>query len=507
MQPRTTLTETIRGNQRRTGPWRRLRRRLRTQSVLTLQLAGFALVAFPLLIGLIVSSQQIDRVTRQSERLLERAISATQSARQIGDRVIAFERAARQYRILHDADARTSLYERHRALAEDLTTFAGLVERDALLEDIDAIAQKARELHRRTLEMADETEWPARLSEPFERLGSAASELLVATEAASERELDRLESMGQSARDVALLSLVSTVPVAILLALLMASFLNRRIRRLDRGMRALAQPERARIEQVSSPRDLRALSIRLEWVRRRLVRTERERRQFVGQVSHELKTPLSAIREGTSLLADQSFGRLGEQQREVIGIIQSNISRLQEQIENLLRFNRLQSRPKPVRQDDVALDDLVERVIDSQRLSIEAKRIRIRRGQPSGIRLRADPDMLSTAIENLVSNALKFSPQGDTITVEIERRSNKAQVLVADRGPGVPSSDRSRLFEPFYRGSSPHNRSRPGSGLGLAICRDLVRAHGGDVDLVERAGWSTVFIIELPIESSGDASP
>lgn len=492
--------------QRRTGPWRRLRRRLRTQSVLTLQLAGFALVAFPLLVGLVVSSQQIDRVTRQSERLLERAISATQSARQIGDRVIAFERAARQYRILQDSDARTSLYERHRALAEDLTTFAELVEREALLDDIDTIAQDARDLHRRTLEMADEAQWPARLSEPFERLGSAAGELLVATEAASERELDRLESMGESARNVALLSLVSTVPVAILLALLMASFLNRRIRRLDRGMRALAQPERARIEQVSSPRDLRALSTRLEWVRRRLVRTERERRQFVGQVSHELKTPLSAIREGTSLLADQNFGQLGEQQREVIDIIQSNISRLQEQIENLLRFNRLQARPEPARKENVALDELVDRVLESHRLSIEANRIRIRRGRSSNVRLNGDPDMLSTAIDNLVSNALKFSPKDSSIAVDVRRRGDRAAILVADRGPGVPASDRSRLFEPFFRGTRPQNLSRPGSGLGLAICRDLVRAHQGEVGLVERAGWSTVFAIELPIDPPGDVA-
>src|SRR5699024_5749648 len=146
-----------------------------------------------------------------------------------------------------------------------------------------------------------------------------------------------------------------------------------------------------RIEQINSPRDLRALSIRLEWVRRRLVRGERERQQLVGQVSHELKTPLSAIREGTSLLADQRFGRLGEQQREVIGIIQSNISRLQEQIENLLRFNRLRSRPDPVWQDDIALDELVENVLDNHQLNIEARDISVRRKRSPEVRMRADP--------------------------------------------------------------------------------------------------------------------
>lgn len=506
MNRRADQTERIGGSQRRTGLWRRLRRRLRTQSVLTLLMAGFALVAFPLLIGLIVSGQQIDRVTHQSEQLLERAISVTQSARQISDRVIAFERSARQFRILRDADARTSLYDRHRALSEDLTGFSALVEREALLELTDTIAQKSRELHQRTLNAEVETEWPPPLSAPFENLRDAANELLVATEADSQRELKRLEAMGEAARDASLLSLVSTVPIAIMLAFLMANFLNRRIRRLDRGMRALAQPESARIEQVTSPRDLRALSTRLEWVRRRLVRTERDRRQLVGQVSHELKTPLSAIREGTSLLADQNFGQLGEQQQEVIGIIQSNISRLQEQIENLLRFNRLQARPGPVRQEDVLLDELVERVLEGHRLRIEAHRIKVRRSRSSGIRLNADPDMLTTAIDNLVSNALKFSPSGSAIGVEVKRQGDRALVLVADRGPGVPAADRHRLFEPFFRGTRPQSQFRPGSGLGLAICRDLVRTHRGEVQLVERAGWSTVFAIELPINPSGDVA-
>src|SRR5699024_617264 len=191
------------------------------------------------------------------------------------------------------------------------------------------------------------------------------------------------------------------------------------------------------------------------------------RQQLVGQVSHELKTPLSAIREGTSLLADQTFGRLGEQQREVIGIIQANIVRLQEQIENLLRFNRLRSRPDPMWQDDIALDELVENVLDNHRLNLEARDISVRRKRSPEVRMRADPDMLTTAIDNLVSNALKFSPAHGSIAIGVEKRGNRAHILVADQGPGVPAQDRSRLFEPFYRGSGRHSRSRPGSGLGL----------------------------------------
>lgn len=496
-----------RGKAGRSGQLRRLRRRLRTQSVLSLQLAGFALVALPLLVGLIVSAQQIGRVTRHSEQLLERAIEATQSTRRIADRATAFERAARQYRILMDADARASLLERHRQLGSDLAAFTALVERRALAERARTLAGESRRLHRLTLELKADSEWPDRLAESFERLGAHAGELLAATEAAASDELEALEAMGKRARSVALLSLIVALPIVLLLALLMAASFNRRIRQLDRGMRALAHPDRARIEQVTSPRDLRALSVRLEWVRRRLVRTERERRQFVGQISHELKTPLSAIREGTSLLADQGYGRLGERQQEVIDIIQTNILRLQEQIENLLRFNRLQSRPTLARRAAVSLDALIERVLDSHRLGIDSRRIAIQRAGQAGLEISADPDMLATALDNLVSNALKYSPPGETIGIETARDEDRVVIRVADRGPGVPAADRARLFEPFYRGASRYNRRLAGSGLGLAICRDLVRAHGGEVRLVEHRRWSAVFAIELPIEPSGDSTP
>ncbi len=487
---------------------RQVRRRLGSRSVLTLQLAGFALVALPLLAGLIISGQQIDRVTRNSEQLLDRSLSTTQSARQIGDRVLGFERAARQYRVLRDRDARSSLIERHRALVEQLDGFLALTPDTPLAEQIRKLQADSRQVFERVLEADPDREWPGSLAGRFESLNEQAGLLLGDTEKTAAQELERLKRMGAAARNFSLLSLALTVPLAILLALLMAGYLNRRIRRLDRGMRALTRPEGAHINQIASPRDLRALSIRMEWVRRRLVRSERERRRLVGQVSHELKTPLSAIREGTSLLADQNFGALGREQREVVDIIQSGIDRLQEQIENLLRFNRLQGNPqRPSLQRGVRLDTLLDRVLDNHRLTVEAREIRVEREAPTAIRIDADPDMITTAIDNLVSNALKFSPDGGRVGTSIRREGESAVIRIADTGPGIEPRDRNRLFEPFFRGDSSPARTQPGTGLGLAICRDLVMAHQGDVHLVDCTGWSTVFEIRLPLKRRGENTP
>ncbi len=471
------------------------------QSLLSLQLASFALVALPLLLGLIVASVQIERVTRHSEQLLESAILANQSARLVSGRITSFERAARQLHVLQDQDARDELHERERAFEVALDGVEQSAASDSALKElIGEIRTIGQELLGQ-VELTDPNdEWPARLARRFETLNHQSSLLISATEAASERELRRLKEMGEAARRVSMFSLAAAVPIALMLALLTASFLNRQIRRLDRSMRAIARPAEARIERIRTPRDLRALSSRLEWLRRRLMRTDRDRQELVGQVSHELKTPLSAIREGTSLLSDQSLGPLGARQREVIGIIEINIDRLQGQVENLLRFNRLQSRPKPSIHRSVSLNAVIKEVLAAHHLTIEARDIRIAGAPRKNIRLAADPDMLSIAIDNLLSNALKFSPTGGRIGIFTARSDQQVMIRIADQGPGIRRRDRARIFQAFIRGSDSRTRSQPGSGLGLAICRDLVRAHRGELRLVDSRNWSTVVEICLPLK-------
>lgn len=131
-------------------------------------------------------------------------------------------------------------------------------------------------------------------------------------------------------------------------------------------------------------------------------------------------------------------------------------------------------------------------------MTVSAREIRVVRSIETGLRLHGDPDMIHTVINNLVSNALKFTPHGGTVGMAAARRSEQVVIEVADRGVGIDPGDRERVFEPFYRGEGTNDPRVPGTGLGLAICRDLVRAHGGEIVIVERKGWSTVFRVSLP---------
>lgn len=481
---------------------RQLRRRARSRSVLELLLIGFVLVAAPLAAGLLVSGHQIKQVTLESERVLERTTEQTRLSRELAQRLVAVERAARQYRVLRDAEAADNLEQQRDALHRRIRDLLVSTSEPALIDRLNRLSARETTLAEQAMIPGDESEWPNALAAGFRELDALARELQTEVDALSLQAQERLGQLGRQARTTSLMNLALLIPLAIGMALLFAMLINRPIRRLDRAIRALARPEAGSVARVSTPRDLRALSVRLEWARRKLRRIEHDRQRLLGQVSHELKTPLSAIQEGLSLLDEQLVGPLDERQLEVVGILKSNADRLQDQIDSLLRYNRLRSGSRPRRLQAVEIERLIADTLDHRRLELTARGTQVRRNADAGAFVQGDLDMLRTALDNLLSNALKYSADGGEIGVFAAVDDSSVVIDVSDRGRGIRPSDRVRLFEPFYRGRSSASGSIPGSGLGLSICRDLVRAHGGDVALAERAGWQTTFRIRLPLQQT-----
>lgn len=485
---------------------RRIRKRLALRSILGLLLFGFLLVTGPLIAGLLVSGQQIERLSRESEALLERAVGTTQAAREVLERLIAVERASRQYRVLRDLEARANLTRQRDGLREKVVGFRAMDINESLTVLLGTLSAREAVLAEQVVANMEPVEWPFELAAGFRELDGLARELMVQSEETAGRAQNRLASLGARARTTSIIQLALTIPFAVVLAVIFTGLINRPIRRLDGGIRALGRPESGPIPQVNSPRDLRALSVRLESVRRKLVRAERDRQRLLGQVSHELKTPLSAIREGISLLDDQFFGELSSQQVEVIGILQGNIKRLQDQIDGLLRYNRLQAGLTPAEHRAIRVADLVEVALADHSLTMAARKIQTRIKVENALHVAGDPDMLRTALENLISNAVKFSPPGESIGIFAAQRGRNVEIEVADHGTGINPADRHRIFKPFYRGATSAGSVVPGSGLGLAICQDLVRAHGGEVELGERPGWSTVLRVTLPQQPNEERS-
>jgi two-component system sensor histidine kinase GlrK len=277
--------------------------------------------------------------------------------------------------------------------------------------------------------------------------------------------------------------------------------LARPVGQLNDAIGALGRGQWDTPVRTRGPRDLVLVGRRLEWLRKRLRGLEIQKTRFIQHVSHDLKTPLASLREGTSLLSEGVIGELTVAQHEVVEILQANGARLESMIEQLLAVADPAS-PRQLTREPVRLAELARKVIDDQTLQWLTRRIRIDvDGDPPEIAL--DRELTRIILDNLISNAIKHTPANGTITVDLAGGERSAQIDVRDSGPGIDRNERELIFEPFY--TSSHDGSSTGTGLGLAIAREYARLHGGDLTLVED-GPGAHFRVALPAMSPTKAT-
>jgi two-component system sensor histidine kinase GlrK len=258
---------------------------------------------------------------------------------------------------------------------------------------------------------------------------------------------------------------------------------------------ALGEGRLERRIRLKGPEDLQRVGRRLEWLRRRLKALEEQRTLVLRHVSHELKTPLAAMREGTSLLAEGAAGPLTAPQAKIVDIMHGNVLRQQTLIEGLLKLQQAgfageRFEPQPVR-----LDELIQQVLATHQLVARNKNLQLS-GSLAPLEVAGGREELTTIVDNLVANAIKFCPEGGHIEVSVSGNDAQAAIDIVDDGPGIPAADRDKIFEPFYRGKA--TRGEPGVGLGLAISHQFARAHHGDLTLLESPAGAH-FRVTLPL--------
>jgi two-component system sensor histidine kinase GlrK len=283
---------------------------------------------------------------------------------------------------------------------------------------------------------------------------------------------------------------------ALLMAALFTALITRPLRLIDHAIHRLGDGSLATPVNVRGPRDVEELGTRLEWLRTRLKELEAQRVAFLRHVSHELKTPLTSIQEGVALLGERVVGPLNEQQGEITGILRNQCRRLARLIDELLRFNLSRLSAPGIEPRVVRLDNVVERVLSDHSLALQNGRLRVA-AQLDTISVRGDPDRLRVIVDNLLTNAIKFSPSNAVIAIGLRRNGDRAVLEVGDEGPGIPAEERTLVFEPYYQGKPPDKRRFRGTGLGLAITRDYVESSGGDIEILD-AARGALFRVRLP---------
>lgn len=239
----------------------------------------------------------------------------------------------------------------------------------------------------------------------------------------------------------------------------------------------------------------------------RLTELEADRARLLRHISHELKTPLAALREGVALLHEEVVGPLNGEQHEVVAILEHNTGVLQRQIEDLLRYHATVFEFARLQKRLVSLRALMKGVVEAQRLQLQASGLHVEI-ECGDEQVCLDPDKLRVALGNLLANAILFSPEGGEIRLlaarsgdggTVSKGGDRLFIDCIDQGPGVAAADAERIFDPFVQGRRRPAAGPQGSGVGLAIVREVAAAHGGRVTLLPSAQGAH-FRMDLPYE-------
>jgi two-component system sensor histidine kinase GlrK len=226
------------------------------------------------------------------------------------------------------------------------------------------------------------------------------------------------------------------------------------------------------------------------------VALESERARVLRHASHELKTPLATLREGSSLLSEGIAGPLTPQQAKIALIMQTNALRLQGLIDGMLGMQQANHARDHMETSAIRLDKVIEQTLATIEIAARNRQLRIT-GSLVPLTIEGSAEGLATLADNLISNAIKFSPDGGVVHVTLSREGDHAILDVSDDGPGISAEQAERIFEPFYRGSA--GKGVPGAGLGLAIAHEFALAHGGTLEVIERTGGAH-FRAKLPVK-------
>lgn len=468
------------------------------RSFLSLLLLGFTIVAAPLLFALLSNAIAFERLADISERAVHAAVKITQSSRALVATITSMERSARQYAVAGEPTF-FDTYRTHR------NTFQTLVRQlgespltDAQRAELQSIERQADAMHGYLTRTGPTPQLAAYLAREFNTLAEKAHLLVDMGDRVIDQGIEQLRERAVQSRNSVLWLMIALIPTAILLIASFTFLISKPITQVSESIRGLGEGQFARPIRVEGPGDMVRLGEQLDWLRERLVTLEAQKTRFLQHISHELKTPLAALREGSDLLSSGVVGNLNAEQREIARILQQNSIELRKLIEGLLNYSAVHAKTSYLEAKIVPLNDLVRRVVSDRKIAIVSKDLRIELNCDN-VAAYCDEDKMRVVLDNLLSNAVKYSPDRGLISIKLYKDSGDAVLEVSDEGPGIPEAEREKIFEAFYRGTEPPASAVKGTGLGLSIVREYVMLHGGRVEVLHGPGAH--FRIRIPRRS------
>lgn len=492
---------------------------LKSLSIKKLTLLGFTLVALPLVLALLYSANQVNQLSKQGARSIFTVAELINTSQKISSTLKKMERYASQYLVLQDTELMASYIIEQQLL---LTTNDKLYQHDD-----DEIKQLTEQFSQaiRLIPQSITISTPASSSMDsqveqvsLEGLQKQFKHLIAVNEQIDMRISELINQQAEEIKNATaqvshtLLQSLFIIPVSLLIAGIFIMLITQPLKQLIVKIQQLQQ---GNFQHDSDFQDkpaagfieIKEINDALNSMRSRLHILELQKSSFIRHISHELKTPLAAIREGTELLYDNSVGTLNSDQQEVTKIIRTSTTRLQRLIEELLDFNIVLDSTSLQDKVTINLSALIEQVLNDRTLDIKRKQLTIEKHY-ANITIESNAKQLNVIIDNLLSNAIKYSPEQGGITISAALNNHQLVFSVADQGAGIKTEQQEKVFDAFYQGTPPSDSAIKSSGLGLTIVKELLLRLNGNITLSSQTKSPSGTKMEIILNSvvSGDNS-
>ncbi len=475
---------------------------LKRISINKLTLVAFLLVSLPLTIALLLSANKLNQLAQQSTNAVYYVAQLTQLNNKLSDRLVIVERYASQYVVLKDTVLFDKFIQQKDTLLNDIDDSLGQQQDFTLVALLKELSVGIKKIERNlinnnlnTLSNLAHSSGPSLevLQQKFKVLVNLQSKIKSRSDTLINEQATNIDYAADKINNNIINSLY-IIPVTLLIALIFLLLITKPLKQLISKINNLEQGNFSEEINVNGTSEVEEIAQALEMMRKRLHALELQKSSFIRHISHELKTPLAAIREGTELIYDNSVGPLNDDQQEICDIIRTSVNRLQRLIEDLLDFNIVLDSTSLQDAEKIYLPALIDQAITLRKLDIKRKNLVIDHNG-SLVHFYSNSKQVSVILDNLLSNAIKFSPLGGIITINYTDASNnnsannhtnkdqRLTIEITDQGPGISSNLQEKVFDAFYQGPAPRDNQIKGSGLGLTIVKELLMRLNGDITL------------------------
>ena len=462
---------------------------LQTASLRQLVLLSFFLALIPVAVMLWQSHRALTGLSQHAVEEAETSINSVRRVENMQNLVVDIERAVRQHAVVK-TDALAKVARTH------LDNYRNLL--DAVCDNIGQTQLCQQQHYQSALLLENFTALSSTELEPVvQQFRLQQQQLTQQIWLMLEQKLQQQQVYAEQSQQKLAWQTAALVLLTLLLVLWASARITAPVRRLDKMIRAIGQQHQFPDEKVNGPRELTELGEQLRWLSSRLQQLEALRLILLRHASHELKTPLSSIREGCALLSEQLVGPLNDKQLEVVGLLNGSADRLSVLTEQLLDYNRLlqQAKPEP---DWHSPQQLFSDCFNDHALSLQQRGQKIELSCDRSA-IYTDATLFRRILDNLINNAQAYGSQDSPVWVKLYQQEHQLVLDVANNGNPIPTSLREKLFEPFQRGTTPRFDSVQGSGLGLSIVADCARLLGGHADIVDVIYADVCIRIRLPL--------